>query len=763
MTQPGEYTLTVTGANACTSIATAVVLQNTNAPDVAISGGGILTCSQTELSLNGITNTAGATIVWTIPGGGTLAQANILINQPGPYVFTVTGPNGCISTQSVNIAQDIAPPQGVTASAGQLDCANPSINLSGASGTGNVTWSWTGPNGFASSMQNPPITAPGVYVLTVTSQSNGCTSSATAIATQDLTTPQLNSAADILTCAVQSVVLQTTSSVADANFAWTGPNNFSSSELSPSVTQPGAYTLTATANSSSCTATFTVDVAQDINQPGASAQGVILSCLSPTGTITGSSPSNNVSYSWTGPGGFTSNEQNPTVSLTGQYVLTVTSLINGCTSVANAQVDPDASIPQLSATGGLLTCSITSITLTGASNTPGVSWAWAGPGGFTSNEQNPQVSIPGNYTLTVTAPNGCSNSTGTVVNADVQTPTLTTGTPGQLNCTTNQVSLSVSVQQQGSFTFAWSTQNGNILSGANTQTPTVNQAGAYQIVVTNTQNGCSSIATVQVSVDPSTPSGVDLNVRDITCYGLTNGVITVQSVQGGTPPFLYSLDGSPLSGTVSFTSLPPGPHSLLIQDINGCEYETVVTLLEPEELIVDLGPDTTIKLGSSLSLSLENIVNFPDRITKLTVTPPGLLDTVFCQNCVITPTSSFRYRVVVSDANGCTAQDDRLVIVNRERCIFVPTAFNPRSGLGNEVFMIYGGQDVERIISFAVYDRWGELVHSYNDFPPNDYNSGWDGNFRGSPANPAVFVWYAEILFKDGLTELFKGDVTLTR
>ena len=761
--EPGQYILTVTGANACTSSATAIVLQNTNAPDVAIDGGGILTCSQTELTLEGITNTAGATVIWTVPGGGTLTQANILISQPGSYIFTVTGPNGCISTQSINIAQDIQPPQDVTANAGQLDCANPSINLSGSSGTGNVTWAWTGPNAFSSDQQNPVITAPGVYVLTVTNTTNGCTSSATAVATQDLTTPQLNSAADILTCAVKSVVLQTSTSTPNVSFAWTGPNGFMSNEQSPAVTAPGAYVLTGTALSSSCTATFTVNVEQDINPPGASAQGVILSCSSPTGTISGSSPSANVSYLWEGPGGFTSTQQNPTVSLTGQYTLTVTSLVNGCTSIATAQVDPDASIPQLSASGGLLTCSITSITLSGNSNAPGVTWQWSGPGGFVSNEQNPQVSVPGNYTLTVTAPNGCSNSTGATVNADVQAPTLTLGTPGQLNCTTTQVSLSVSVQQQGNFTFEWSTQNGNILAGANTQTSTVNQAGAYQIVVTNTQNGCTSIATVQVSVDPSTPSGVNLQVRDITCYGLTNGAITVQSVEGGTPPLLYSLDGSPLSGTVSFTSLPPGPHTLLVQDINGCEYETVVTLFEPEELIVDLGPDTTIKLGSSLSLSLDNIVNFPDRITKLTVTPPGLLDTVFCANCVITPTSSFRYRVVVSDANGCTAQDDRLVIVNRQRCIFVPTAFNPGSDMGNEVFMIYGGQDVERIISFAVYDRWGELVHSYNDFQPNDYNSGWNGNFRGNPANPAVFVWYAEILFKDGLTELFKGDVTLTR
>jgi hypothetical protein len=53
------------------------------------------------------------------------------------------------------------------------------------------------------------------------------------------------------------------------------------------------------------------------------------------------------------------------------------------------------------------------------------------------------------------------------------------------------------------------------------------------------------------------------------------------------------------------------------------------------------------------------------------------------------------------------------------------------------------------------------MVHEYYNFAPNNPDSGWDGKVKGQKAVPAVFVYYAEILFKDGEVVLYKGDVTL--
>ena len=116
--------------------------------------------------------------------------------------------------------------------------------------------------------------------------------------------------------------------------------------------------------------------------------------------------SGNGSFSWTGPNNFTSLDQNPTVSVAGTYVLTVTGA-NGCTSVDNAEVDQDDDVPGAQATGGTLTCTTTSIMLTGSGNG---AFSWTGPNNFTSQEQNPTVSVAGTYVLPVTGSNGCPST-----------------------------------------------------------------------------------------------------------------------------------------------------------------------------------------------------------------------------------------------------------------------------------------------------------------------------------------------------------------
>ncbi|MBK6831683.1 MAG: hypothetical protein IPG92_13500 [Flavobacteriales bacterium] len=87
-------------------------------------------------------------------------------------------------------------------------------------------------------------------------------------------------------------------------------------------------------------------------------------------------------------------------------MLTVTGT-NGCTSTDNAEVILDDEAPGATATGGTLTCTTTSIMLTGSGNG---SFSWTGPNNFTSQDQNPTVSVAGTYVLTVTGANGCTST-----------------------------------------------------------------------------------------------------------------------------------------------------------------------------------------------------------------------------------------------------------------------------------------------------------------------------------------------------------------
>jgi gliding motility-associated-like protein len=119
--------------------------------------------------------------------------------------------------------------------------------------------------------------------------------------------------------------------------------------------------------------------------------------------------------------------------------------------------------------------------------------------------------------------------------------------------------------------------------------------------------------------------------------------------------------------------------------------------------------------------------------------------------------------VTIIDTSGCSAEDVITVFVKKDRAIYVPNAFSPNGDGPNDVFMIYSGQDVVRIKEFLIFDRWGESVHEYYDFVPNNPAYGWDGTHKGQAMDPAVFVWFAVVEFIDGQEVLFEGDVTLVR
>ena len=124
---------------------------------------------------------------------------------------------------------------------------------------------------------------------------------------------------------------------------------------------------------------------------------------------------------------------------------------------------------------------------------------------------------------------------------------------------------------------------------------------------------------------------------------------------------------------------------------------------------------------------------------------------------------STAFSVRVIDNNGCSAADVARVIVRKDYNVFIPNVFSPNGDGANDVFMIFAGKEAKQVKAFQVFNRWGEPVMEWYDFPPNDPRFGWDGNFRGQLMNGAVFAYFAEIEMVDGQVVVFKGDVTLMR
>ncbi|MCP4089458.1 MAG: VWA domain-containing protein, partial [Gammaproteobacteria bacterium] len=498
------YSVTVTDALDCTASRSVTIDDNSDAPGASASGGTI-TCSSSTVQLLGSSPTSGVSYSWTGPGGFTSSSQNPTVSSTGTYTLTVTNTStNCISTATAIVNQDMTAP-GASASGGELTCSVTSITLNGGSPTSGVTYSWTGPGGFTSSSEDPSVSTPGTYNLTVTSNTNGCTSTATATVDEDIARPGATAEGGELTCLVLSITLDGGTTTQNAvSYSWTGPGGFTSSAEDPTVSVAGDYILTVTDDHSGCTSTATATVDEDIARPGATAEGGELTCLVLSITLDGGTTTQNaVSYSWTGPGGFTSSAEDPTVSVAGDYILTVTDDHSGCTSTATATVDEDIARPGATAEGGELTCLVLSITLDGGTTTQNaVSYSWTGPGGFTSSSEDPTVSVAGDYILTVTDDHsGCTSTATATVDEDIARPGAT-AEGGELTCLVLSITLDGGTTTQNAVSYSWTGPGGFTSSS---EDPTVSVAGDYILTVTDDHSGCTSTATATVDEDIARP------------------------------------------------------------------------------------------------------------------------------------------------------------------------------------------------------------------------------------------------------------------
>ncbi|TNE51118.1 MAG: hypothetical protein EP344_16640 [Bacteroidetes bacterium] len=776
----GTYVLIVTNTqNHCTATDQVFIDMDQDLPATSAGPDQTLTCQNDTLTLDGTASETGTgiTYAWSGPGivTGTQSGTMPLIFLPGTYTITVTNTaTGCSDTDIVSIDQNTLPP---IASAGEdqvLTCSTAGgVTISAAdSDTGaGFTLTWSGPGITVANMDQvePLVNVPGVYTVLITNTINGCTSTDEVDVTQDQGLPVADAGPDqTISCAIQQVSLDATSSTAAGpiDYLWSGPGiNAGNQDLAmPVVDQSGIYTVQVTNTVNGCQATDQVEVFLDTAPPLATATGDIITCTSPVVTLASTSSVTGSSFMWTGPdinlGNM--NLQNPPVGDPGTYTVVVTAP-NGCTGTATAIVEIDADVPTGSATGTELNCSNNGqSTISGTVTTAGATFQWTGPNGFNSNVLSPVVSEAGIYILTLTSANGCTKTYDAEVTANFTPPAAVATVNDLLDCNTTTIVLNGSASSSGSnITYAWSTTTGNIVSGASTTSPTVDAAGVYTLVVTNLQNGCTSSDDVLVQYDPAVPTGFNLTVQNIRCFGETNGFIAITGIEGGTEPFQFSFNGGTASGTAQFSQLNEGLYSISLLDANGCTLDTSVTITAPGALEVMLEDDVLVELGETVTVTATIFGTTPIESVEWNPVPPCGPD---CLTYDTLPTHSYLQTITVKDSNGCVSTDRQLIQVDRSRRIYVPNVFNPDSNDPlNSFLMVQGGTDVRAINTWQIFDRWGNAIFSQDDFQPNDPTYAWDGKARGESAASAVYVWYIEVEFIDGEVELFEGDVTLIR
>jgi hypothetical protein len=516
---------------------------------------------------------------------GSYQNSNVFTGlSAGTYTVTVKDASGCTTSATTTLTANPATNASVTAANNGPICVGETLNLTGTSTPTGVTYQWTGPGGFTSSSQNPTRTnattgMTGTYTLAVTFGS-GCTTTATATTYVSVTAiPGAPGATGATRCGTGTVTLS--ASGCTGTYRWYNTSTggtllgSGSSFTTPSISSTTNYYVEC--NVSNCTSTRTPVTA------------TVSSGVTPTATgdteCEGSTiilgATGGTTYTWAGPNGFTSSQQNPTrangtTSMSGIYTVTVTNA-SGCSATATASVSVNA-IPAAATGADVTRCNAGTVSLTATGCTGGTYTWYANTTTSTSLATGavyttPSISSTTTYYVSCTL-NGCESNTRGSINAIVTAPPSAPVTVGNSRCGTGSVTLSAS---GCSGTYAWytaATGGSSIGSGASFTTPSLSSTTNYYV---ECNYGCVSsraLVTATINANPAAAA-----IGDNECEGSA----IILGASGGTSynwtgpnSFTSTLQNPTINnGTVGMT----GIYTVTVTNAAGCTATATASVL----------------------------------------------------------------------------------------------------------------------------------------------------------------------------------------
>ena len=419
-------------------------------------------------------------------------------------------------------------------------------------------------------------------------------------------------------------------------------------------------------------------------------------------------------------------------------------------------------------------------TLLVSGGTPDYTYRYFGfPDETTNTLENVAAGI---YPLTITDAAGCVSDTfpiiisepdSLVLAVDLATTTPTVTCFGDEDGSIGIFIASSNNNPLGEDPYSWS----DGIAGDGETLATELAPGTYGVTVTDVQ-GCQDSLNYTIFEPDSITFAVE-DILDPLCFGQTTEV-RLDTAFGGQGSdlrdytFMINNDGflTPADQPgVTFA----GPVIVTVFDSVGCSSEQTFTVQEPEEVIIDLPNRILVELGDSLT-QLNPIISPANGVYDYRWTAPRFEPLVpFLSNdsiqnpFLITPTQNIEYVLTVTNENGCQAIEDIFVEIDANRNVFIPNVFSPNNDGRNDDFRIYACSGVIGIENFNIYDRWGGLIAA-SDTPIGvsclDGTPLWDGSAPGTNGeimDPGVYVYTIEVAFIDGVSLIYRGDVTIAR
>lgn len=270
---PGFYSVLTDYQGICQAMDTLTLVADYSDFQIITGGSILLNCSNPNGNLSAVVNGfPNAAYNWTTIGGsinGSAAGASINVAAAGTYTVNATLNSNCFDTETISVEADFNAPSLNLNAVNVLDCINPTSAINATTDAGAATYNWNGP-GIVSGQGTGDIVVntEGNYSLTITDNSNGCQSSANTSVTENFTTPSIVvGIQDTLSCLTPVIPIQNVAVNNSNNYvlSWSTVDGFlvdGSNNINPNVSASGEYILLATDNSSGCTDTQNVFIAE---------------------------------------------------------------------------------------------------------------------------------------------------------------------------------------------------------------------------------------------------------------------------------------------------------------------------------------------------------------------------------------------------------------------------------------------------------------------------------------------------------------------
>lgn len=301
---------------------------------------------------------------------------------------------------------------------------------------------------------------------------------------------------------------------------------------------------------------------------------------------------------------------------------------------------------------------------------------------------------------------------------------------------------SFQLEVSGGVEYQWTPSNG--LSADNIPNPiaTPEETITYIVDVID-ECGIPFTDTITVFVEGDTVR-FDLGADTMICEP---NILILDAENGSPATYLWS-DGVTNSQREVLSS---GNYQVTVTLDDFCVTQASIEVEYQSLPIVNLPEDTILCFGQSLLLDTEN------------TTPVDYLWStgITTSNILVNEPGTYS----VSLTNFC-GTDESSITAEYEDCrsLYVPNAFSPNFDGVNDTFTFYSDGNVKEVLRFEVYDRWGGLIFSpLNTGAEAENRFSWDGTLNDKKLENGVYIWILEVIYRDGSTELLKGEITLIR